>query len=438
MLILKTCAHIQLIKYRAKIVGVTGSVGKTSATRACFLILNSKYKVLHLKEGYNSEIGLPLAILKQKSGFSSPPAWTRTLFGCFMTLLFCWESYDYILLEMGVDKPGDMRYLLSFIKPSIGIFLNVAPVHTEAFAKQSHPLEAIAKEKGLLITSLPAQGTAILNYDDRKVKNISGLTKAKIISFGRQPGCSVSASNIALGEKGLIFKVHTPNEAKKLAFPQILTQAYVNNFLAAIALGLAVGISLRKSCQALRTFTLPPGRLSLLPGIKDTLLIDGSYNASYRSMLAGLEALSLFTNCQKIAVLGDMRELGPFAKEEHEKLAQKAVAIADRILLVGPQMKKYFLAQARKLNYPADNISAFNSVAELIHPLENLLEGNEVILFKGSQNTIFLEIAVEHFLKDKNSANQILCRRGKHWEKIRRNYLRQTSARAANNPKLPP
>jgi len=395
--LLRQLAKLQLKKYRAQIIGVTGSVGKTTCVKAITQILSSRYKVKSTPKSYNSEIGVPLAILNQKSGYGSPFLWLRIFINAFLYLLFNWEKYDYLILELGVDKPGDMQYLLSFIKPKIGVFLNAAAVHTEQFANFSDPIAEIRREKLKLIKSLPKDGVGI-TPDDFAIREIAFRP-----------------------EEGLTFALNYQGRSETFHLPNILGRAYAQTFAAAVAVSAACQISLSESAKILKNFQLPPSRMNLLPGIKGTTLIDSTYNASRLSMLLALSVLTSFQGRRKIAVLGDMRELGNLAQKEHEIVAGKAVGVADEIVLVGPLMQKFFLPEALKNGFAPEKIYCFgSSIAAGEFVADKLLKSSEVVLLKGSQNTIFLEEAVKILMKNPKDAPKLLCRQEKEWLKIKR------------------
>jgi len=416
VLFLRLSATIQLKKYQAKIIGVTGSVGKTSTVKFCQAILVSRYKVLSLKEGYNSEIGVPLSILGQESGYNSLSGWVNSLKGVILTLLFRWEKYDYIILEMGVDKPGDMEYLLSFIKPGIGIVLNVYPVHAEAFSSFKKPLLAIGKEKMKLVESIPSEGTALL-YSQPLVEKLSSKVVATKVLIK-----TTEAKNIKISRRGLEFELFENDKNFKLSFPHIYSDGLVNNLLFSFTLGKVCGLTLGESYVAIQNICLPPGRLSIIDGIKGTVIIDSSYNASPASMKVALKALSLFPKKSRVAVLGDMRELGEYGESYHKEIGYLVANIADRLVTVGSLSGKYLAPAAIKAGFTKDNLFSFDSVGKAISLIEDVIKPKDTILFKGSQNTIFLEKAVEFFMKDKKDAGKLLCRRGKLWDKKRAQY----------------
>lgn len=408
---LRAAARMQLLKIRPKhIVGITGSAGKSSCREAVAVILSDRFKIKQSSSG-NSETGLPMDIL----GFTgehdySLSFWLKVLFFTPWKLLTNWEKYDIYVAEMGVDKPGDMDFLLSIFRPDIGVLLNAAATHTQNFISGDEDREsavaAVAREKGKLIRNLPDGGWAVINSDDGGVR---GLELEKKLA-----GRGIRTTNF--GNRG---------EAKPFLVDltgYLLTADYGYTLAAAAAVGLVLDIPVAHSKELLRRkFRLPPGRMSVFQGIKGTTIIDSSYNSSLQPAVGALQLLKKATGRRKIAVLGDMRELGKLAKSEHELLAREAVKDADQIFTFGPLMREYFLPEARRLGF-GDKVMSEMKMLELIERVKNFLQKGDTILVKGSQNTIFLEILVEKLLANPADREK-LCRRGKFWEEKRREVL---------------
>jgi len=430
---LRILAKIQLIKIKPEIIGITGSAGKTSTAYAVKTILESKYKT-KVSERANSETGIPLNILGLQAQDYSFLDWIRLLVLSPMMIILNWEKYNKYVVEMGVDSPHEpknMSYLLKIVKPTIGVFLNALPVHTQFFdnlvsekeleKREKLLKELIAQEKGKLIYSLPENGWAILNADDQFVKEFALKTKTHCVTFGRL-GEDLILKNIEKNLSG--FKCCFTHNHKDYVIKindQILSNDYAYTFLAAVAVGLCEGINVNESIHFLeKDFKLPPGRMSLIPGVKKTILIDSSYNASKFTMLETLCTLKEIKGKKKIAILGDMRELGREAKLAHEEVAHKAIESADLIITVGPLMGKYFIPEITKLGFPKDKAFFFESSKKVGKWMKDkILQGGEVILIKGSQNTIFLERVVEDLMENPQDVDNLLCRRGKFWDKKR-------------------
>ncbi len=369
---------IQKLKHRQlDIVGITGSAGKSSTLFACKAALESHLKI-KTNDGYNSESGLPLSIIGLKIKNYNPLTWFLMILFCPIMFLFNWNSYDVLILEMGVDSatwPKNMDYLLSVVKPNITIFLNVSPVHMLNFDS----LNQIAQEKAKLANSAKV---AIINSQDKLVKKYT--INKNIINL-------------------------TPT---KIKFDQyFLPDIYQISFGATLSLSQIFNINYQEAIKNIQTnFILPPSRSSIFEGIKNTTIIDSSYNSSPIACAELLKFLSTF-KAKKIAVLGDMRELGEFTKIEHQKIYDLATKSADLIISVGPETKKYFGDKSQKfLNWWT--ASEF---------LKNQIKGCETILIKGSQNTIFLEELVKSILKNPSDSIK-LCRQSKYWLKTKKKY----------------
>ncbi len=388
---LKFFAKVQLSKIRLiqklkkrqlDIVGITGSAGKSSTLFACQAILSSHFKV-KTNDGYNSESGLPLSIIGLKISNYSVFSWLKIIFLCPIKLLINWKSYDILILEMGVDSPNwpkNMGYLLSVIQPNIGIFLNVSSVHVANFKS----IDQIAQEKAKLINSVK---TAIINSQDKLVKKYT--QNKNIIAF-------------------------TPT---KIKFEQFyLPDIYQFSFGAALSLAQLFNINYKEAVTNLqKNLILPPSRSSILEGIKNTTIIDSSYNSSPIACQELLKFLNSFKT-KKIAVLGDMRELGKSAKDEHQKIYELAIKSADLIISVGSETQKYFGNKSQK----------FNNWWQAADYLKEQITGNETILIKGSQNTIFLEELVKSILKNPSDSKKI-CRQSKYWLKTKNQFKAKIS-----------
>jgi UDP-N-acetylmuramoyl-tripeptide--D-alanyl-D-alanine ligase len=391
----------------------------------------------------NSESGIPADILDLHFGESVYPPldWLRI---CILAPIKAIgnNSFDCYLVEMGIDEPTppkNMKYLLTILRPDIGIILNALPVHAQQFGS----VTAIAKEKGKLITGNQNLKYAILNADQPEIASLKPTSGASIITFGEKKNSDIAVESITSSLKGTLISLfinHPPAiafgdsrwRAGKSYFINLrglaLPEFYGHTIAAALAVAFALNINLQKASDAIsENFKPLPGRGRIFEGIKNTTIIDSSYNASGETMLGSLEMLQhIGKNKIKIAVLGDMRELGLQAESEHKKVAETAIKSADKIVLVGPLMKQFALPVIKKSKLPVEWFATAGESAKFLlqgsHPsTSNFLTGGEIILVKGSQNTIFLEIVVEALLKNKPDVEN-LCRRGPFWDKTRRPY----------------
>ncbi len=433
-------------KRRIRIIGITGSAGKTSTMLATVAGLKPSFKVKYSKKA-NSESGIPLNILGLRMRDFSLKDWLRVAGLGIVKILTNWEDYDVYVVEMGIDEPKppkNMEYLLRIIRPDIGVFVSVTPVHAMQFEEalprkeentskvsEDFTLEVkrfIADEKAKLISALPDGGYAVLNFDDALVKERKKLTLAEVIGVGQDADSQIKLIDYQVDLEGTKFRYQTDEKEIKLS---------LNNFVLPLAYGINCGLALGVA-QALKAdlddavqgieenLSLPPGRSSLIKGTKDTYIIDSSYNASpaaMETMLDLLDRLGKKTKGKKVAVLGDMRELGGQSKVEHEQLAEKAAEVVDEIITVGPEMKKYFIPKFATITPDRGRLlKGFETAGEAAEYLKDNLEGGELILVKGSQNTIFLEIVVEALMADSSHADNLLCRREDYWDEQRKNF----------------
>ena len=375
---LKKIRFLQKIKKKQlDIVGITGSAGKSSTLIACQSIFPKKYKV-KTNNNCNSESGLPLSLLGLKLNDYNFFAWLQVIILSPFKYLTNWQSYDILILEMGIDSaswPKNMDYLLSIVKPNIGIFLNVSSVHLNKFDS----LDQIAQEKAKLVNQAK---TAIINNQDKLVKKYTQ-------------------------NKNIIEIIPTKIKFDNFYLPDI----YQISFGAALSLARIFNINYNQAIKNLQTgFILPPSRSSILDGIKNTTIVDSSYNSSPIACSELLKFLATFKT-KKIAVLGDMRELGDSSQEEHQKIYDLATKSADLIISVGPETTKYFGEKSNKFTY-------WWQATEF---LKDEIKGGETILVKGSQNTIFLEELVKSILKNPSDYKK-LCRQSKYWLKVKNKF----------------
>jgi len=378
---LRLIAKLQLFKIKKlnpklKIVGITGSAGKTSCLLACETVLKPYFRV-KTNYGGNSESGIPLSILNIKISNFKPFDWLKVALLAPLKILIDWQTYDIFLVEMGVDsaiEPKNMGYLLKIIRPEIGIFLNVSSVHQENFSS----LDAIAQEKARLIQSLPHTGTAILNINDPLVSKYTQAILAKKV----------------------IIK---PIKIKSAQFAFPLAQELTFGAATALAETLNVTPNFDK-------YIAPPSRCSVFPGIKNTTIIDSSYNSSPLATIEMLNVLKSYSS-PRVAILGDMRELGIASQKEHENIYKVALKSADTVISVGSETTKYFDSQAIK----------FRNYFEANEYIKEHLLSHSTILVKGSQNTIFLEEIVKELLANKSDIKNI-CRQSPYWLKVKSKF----------------
>ncbi len=415
--ILRFMAGVVLWRYKPLVIGVTGSVGKTSAKEAIFAVLTTKYRVRRNEKNYNNEIGIPLTILGMETGGNSLCKWAANMLHWLYMVTFPTKYPEVLILEFGVDRPGDMQYLTSFIKPNIAVVTNVSSSHIEFFKT----LEGIAKEKKGLVDVLGEGEYAILNADDERVIKMGEKSKAKIISYGFSEESKVQASNVSFNydernrPEGLSFRLSYDGKTLPIRLKNVLAPHQVNAALAGISVGIGIKINLVEAAQGLEKLALPLGRLNIIEGIKNSIIIDDTYNASPVSTVAALDVLKKLRASRKVAVLGDMLELGEETEKGHRSVAKAALESgASLILLVGKRMK--FAEDELKARRSGEfQFECFESSVDAGVRLRELMAPGDLVLVKGSQG-MRMEKVVEQVIADPLLSEEKICRQNKEWK----------------------
>lgn len=337
-----------------EVIGITGSVGKSTTKEMVAEVISRKYPTLKNEGNYNNEIGLP------------------------MTMLGLTKGHRRAVLEMGFYVPGEIKFLCEIAKPYIGVVTNIGTVHAERAGSQ----DEIASGKSELVQSLPKNGYAILNYDDPLVRAMAEKTQANILFYGMTPEADIWADEVeGLGLEGIRFKLHYKNEVIHLRVP-MLGQHSVQTALRAAAVGLVEGLGWQEIVSGLR-FGHMQLRLMAVRSRQGALLLDDTYNASPQSTLAALNLLGELDG-RRVAVLGDMLELGQYEHQGHEMVGIRVAEIADLLITVGQRAK--IIAQAAQMNgMPEDQILIVENTATAIDVLREELKPEDVVLIKGSR-----------------------------------------------------
>jgi UDP-N-acetylmuramoyl-tripeptide--D-alanyl-D-alanine ligase len=340
-------------KMNVRVIGITGSVGKSTTKELVAEVLFQRYRTLKSPGNLNNEIGLPLTLLRLSSG------------------------HERAVLEMGFYVPGEIAFLCEIARPSIGVVTNVGTVHAERAGSQ----EAIFQGKSELVQALPEDGVAILNLDDPLVRKMAELAKARVFFYGLDPAADLWADQIeGLGLEGIRFCLHYQQEALHVRVP-LIGQHSVHTALRAAAVGLADGLTWQEILAGLRAGHTQL-RLTAVRSESGALLLDDTYNASPESTLAALNLLAELDG-RKVAVLGDMLELGPYEKEGHEMVGVRAAQVADELITVGIR-SHIIAAAARRAGLQPERITEFESTEEAIQLLSRSLSDGDVVLIKGS------------------------------------------------------
>jgi len=415
--ILRIMARLLIWRYKPIVIGITGSIGKTTTKDAIADVLSIKYRVRKSKKNYNNEIGLPLAIFGEQSPGKSFIGWMCVGFSWVRQIIFDAHHPEVLVLEMGVDRPGDMEYLLSIVQPAIGVITGVFSSHLEYFGN----IRSIAREKGKLIHMLSKNGVAVLNADNSYTVSMLKKTKARTITYGFDKKSNMRGFNEVLEKsadniEGIRFKIEFEGKVLPVRLKNIIAYHHVYAVLAAFSVASVLKINMVEAVQKMESFTLPKGRFQFISGVNGTRIIDDTYNASPASTVAALEAFEQFSG-KKYLVLGDMLELGSEEETGHRSLAEIIIRMkADGVFLVGNRM--FFLAsELDKKKYPKAHVHLFQDPEQAAKLLLPRLRLGDLILIKGSQG-MRMEKAVKILMRDPLIAEKVLCRQDVKWRSI--------------------
>lgn len=413
--ILRLLAETTLKKYNPGIIGITGSVGKTSTKEAIYTVLRNFRRVRVSSGSFNNEFGLPITILgawseeelelisrkygKDENKLKKILFLIKVILVSLGNLIFRTDYPDILILEYGADRPGDLDYLLAMAKPQISVVTAIGdiPAHSEFY---SGPDE-VAKEKSKLIRALSVAGFAVLNFDDEAVLNMKNLTSVPIFTYGFGEGAQVKIDNFENRSDqgkpaGITFRLNNNNNSLPVRIDGAFGKVQAYAAAAATCIGLGFGLNLGRIVEALAYYRAPSHRLKFLMGIKDTYLVDDSYNSSPLSMRAAIETIKDFSAKRKVAILGDMLELGEYTIEVHEAIGQLIPKNFNLLITVGARAK--FIADAaRKKGMNDKKIISFDTVDEAIINILGLLKSGDLVLIKASRG-IGLDKLVEEVM----------------------------------------
>ncbi len=371
------------------VVGVTGSTGKTDACQAIAAVLASGHQVFCNPPDLSDRFGLPLSLAELSS------------------------EHDVAVLELACNAFDDIAHLAELARPRIAVVTAVDHAHLSLLGS----LEAIAQEKGRLVEALPPDGVVILNYDDSRVRAMRERTCARVVTYGLNPDADIVASDLRPDPDGLQFVVHFPGigglgtpgyPAKAEVRTRLLGRHQVYTVLAAIAVGLVYRIPWGDILDEVEELRPGPGRLQVLPGVGGSLLLDGSASCSPETALQALAALADYPAQRRIAILGDMAQLGGYAVEGHRLVGQKAAAFVD--LLVTKGQRAVWIAEAAKESGLAcERVFVTYATRDAVRHLAPQLGPGDVVLVKGDLETRMEEV-VEGLLADPADAARLVRR----------------------------
>lgn len=350
---LQQAAKAWRAKFNAQVIGITGSVGKTTTKELTHTVLSQRYRTLKSPGNRNNEIGLPLTLLELRS------------------------HHQRAVLEMGMYATGEISLLCELAQPFIGVVTMIGPVHLERVGSMA----GIVKAKRELVEALPPDGYAILNRDDEHVMSMAGHTKAHIFTYGLHENADLWASDIrSMGLEGVQFTLTCGRESLKVKVP-LLGRHNVHTALRAAAVGLVEGLAWEEIVVGLTQMT-PQLRLVTVPGPHDSLIIDDTYNSSPDSAMAALNLLQDLDG-RKLAVLGDMLELGAVEEASHRLVGRRVADVAEVLVAVGPR-GRWIAEEALAVGMSPRQVHLAADVATAVSLLQDLIHEKDTILIKGS------------------------------------------------------
>jgi UDP-N-acetylmuramoyl-tripeptide--D-alanyl-D-alanine ligase len=345
-----------------KVIGVTGSNGKTTTKNMLREVLSTKGKTIAPEESFNNEVGAPYSMLKID------------------------EQTKFLVVEMGAGGPGTIKYLAQMCEPDIGIELKVGLAHAGEFGG----IEATENIKAELVEELASTGVALLNHDDERVMNMATRTKAKALTFGLGQDSDYSASEVAISLSGTSFGFSAPDGTKSKVNLHILGEHHVYNALAALATGEILGVDRKEAIQAIESMKLAEKwRMELGVAESGLTVINDAYNASPDSMRAALQTLAQLgriSGKKTVAVMGEMAELGEFSAHEHDAIGRIAVRLnLGQVVVVGKAAKLIHMGASQEGSWDGES-QYFDEISNALAYLREMLTGDEIVLVKSSKS----------------------------------------------------
>ncbi len=398
-------------KYQPKIVGITGSVGKTSTRAAVFAVVSGRFSAYTPPKNLNDKIGLPLGIIGMDSPGKSFVGWVKVIVRAISLLVFKQKYPEVLVLEYGIDRVGEMQQLLAIATPHVSVLTSIGFSHYEFF----NDIETVAREKGYILQALQTGGIAVLNGDDSRVlAQASGLNSA-VVTYGH------GTQTVSLIEKVEAF-TDTPvtNVQIRTSYFSVSAQLFalgaphVSAALAAVAVAEALGVEESAIVRGLSAYRPVPGRLNVIGGLRRSWIIDDTYNASPDSMREALALLSRFPGSHKIAVLGDMLELGSVSDAEHVAIGTQVATVGvNHLVTVGPS-GKIIAEAALAAGLPEERVISFDTSAQATVTVQELMREGSVVLVKGSQG-VRMERVTKEIMAEPMRAADVLCRQYGKW-----------------------
>ncbi len=353
-------------RYRPQVIAITGSYGKTSTKEIVSHLLATRYHVLKTPGSYNTLMGI-----------------CRVIRGDLRA------EHEVFVVEMGTYRKGEIAELCELVPPEIGVLTAVGPQHLERFKT----VERVAQAKYELIEALPAQGVAVFNNDDERCRQLADLTMktmaVKVVRYGLEQAAGLRAGDVSFGPRGLEFTVEADNGEKVAFRTRLLGRHNVSNILAATAVALECGLTLKEIGRAVATLEPAPHRLQLIAGRGGVTVIDDAYSANPVGAQMALEVLGTFEGGAKVLVTPGLIELGDVEYEQNRLLGLRAAEVCDHVLLVGPQRTRPIAEGLEQAGFPAERLAVFDSLEEATARLQSILKPGDVVLFENDLTDLY-------------------------------------------------
>jgi len=412
-------ARLVLHRYKPRIIAVTGSVGKTTTKDAIFAALSPHLFVRKSEKSFNSELGVPLTILGLETGWRNPLRWLINIVrGALLVMMH--SSYpQWLVLEVGADRPGDIRSIAKWLRPDIAVITGVPdiPVHVEFFSSP----EEVVREKRALAEYVQPGGAVILNGDDPRMREIYTAFRgiSHTYGFATENDFAASHDEILYEESvpvGVYFRVNHVGSSVPVSVRGALGAPRIYGALAALAVAEVAGVDYVSASHSLAAWAPPPGRMRIIEGIHGSTIIDDTYNSSPVAALSALDTLrSLSTRGKKYALMGDMLELGKYSADAHRGVGARAAQSTDTLITVGFRARA--MAEAALDNGLRDEqVLQYeqNESARAGGELKTKIQEGDIILVKGSQS-MRMEKAVLELMKEPGRAGELLVRQDEEW-----------------------
>lgn len=414
-------AKMVLWRYRPLIIAVAGSTGKSSTKEAIYYALKNNFKVSRSFYNLNTEIGLPLTIIKGYDAKRNIFLWLVNIFRALGLFIIKRKDYPQIwVLEMSEDHPHSISYLTKLCQPKIGVisWIDSIPVHSMFYQSA----EDVQEEIRQLVALLPSNGTAVLNADNDLSLIAQNKTKAKVITYGFSNNAEVKISQYSLivnqdfRQMGLTLRLEYQGSYVPLRLIGIIGQAQAYALTAAAAVGLSLGLNLVQIAENLREYKILKSRTNFIPGIKNTWILDDSYNSNpaalrmalniFQEIASVVKQKNVYNLKRKVVALGEMRELGKYSDKAHQQIAPLIIDKADIFIAIGNKMK-ITVEECLKLGFPKDKIFWFENSLEAGKKAKELIQAGDLWLVKGSRG-VHLEQVTLAIMKEPEKAKEYL------------------------------